>query len=69
MVAFRMFEMTHRMHDSSDEMVMAPLLPRAPPRVLGAFPALLPRRKKDMVFVHQTWLRTTSVIERHGPFE
>ena len=27
-----MFEMTHRMHDSSDEMVMTPLLPRAPQR-------------------------------------
>jgi hypothetical protein len=26
-----MFEMTHKMHDASDEMVMAPLPPRAPP--------------------------------------
>ena len=50
--AFHTFEMTHRMHDSSDEMVMAALLPRAPPSVLTAFPALFPRRQKDMVFVH-----------------
>ena len=27
-----MFELTHRMHDSRDEMVMTPLLPRAPPQ-------------------------------------
>jgi len=40
-----MFEMTHRMHDSSDGMVVPPLLPRAPPRVLRAFPVLpSPRR-------------------------
>jgi len=56
-----MFEMTQRMHDSSDEMVMAPLLPRSPPRVLRAFPALSPRRHRDMGFVHETWLRRTSV--------
>jgi len=49
---FHTFEMTHRMHDSSDEMVMAALLPRAPPSVLRAFPALFPRPHKDMVFVH-----------------
>ena len=47
-----MFEMTHRMHDSSDEMVMTARLPRAPPSVLRAVPALFPRRHKDMVFVH-----------------
>ena len=49
---FHTFEMTHRMHDSSDEMVMTPLLARAPPSVLRAFPAHSPRRHRAMVFVH-----------------
>ena len=59
--AFHTRDLTRRMHDLSDEMVMTPLLPRAPPSVLRAFPALSPRRRRDMGFVHETWLRRTSV--------